>query len=292
MAFKDKKDRVFGRLTVLHRLPNRIIQKPFGKTTKVVWQCRCACGNELPVLADALGSGQTQSCGCYQKDQARKAVRSTPRQGFPSFIDRTGQIVGRLKVLYRLPNGEHKETRWLCICSCGKEYKARAEYLGKRGIVQSCGCYQREQSGKRSRGRPFENAYNTLLHSCQKRRNGLKVELTYADFLGFTESKTCHYCGKQVLWEPYNRQTSNLDRKDNQVGYTLKNCVVCCGTCNKMKRDMGYDEFIAHCCSIGIIWRVPTNAAKETTDRGQRGLGSGLVRTQAQADEEVHPDRS
>jgi hypothetical protein len=83
------------------------------------------------------------------------------------------------------------------------------------------------------------------------------VELTYDNFLAFTEIKKCHYCGEPVDWQPYNKQTSNLDRKDNTKGYGVENCVVCCGTCNKMKRNMGYAEFIAHCCSIGIMWRVP-----------------------------------
>ena len=256
MALKDKAGQTFGRLYVLYRLPNRHIQKAFGKTTKVVWQCRCSCGKELPVLADALSSGQTKSCGCYQRDQIRKCVQNHPRDGFPVFKDWAGATVGDLFVIERLPNNK-KCTMWLCRCACGNEVPKRAGYLTKSKLIQSCGCRQREQTGVRTRGLPFENAYNTLLHSCRKWRNGLTVELTYFDFLTFTQIPNCHYCGNRLNWHPHNIQRSHLDRKDNTQGYSVENCVVCCGTCNKMKRDMGYDEFIAHCCSIGIMWKVP-----------------------------------
>ena len=29
----------------------------------------------------------------------------------------------------------------------------------------------------------------------------------------------------------------NLDRKDNSIGYSKNNCVVCCSTCNYIKGD-------------------------------------------------------
>lgn len=39
---------------------------PTGKGRK--WECRCKCGNVIYVRVADLNSGNTKSCGCYQKD--------------------------------------------------------------------------------------------------------------------------------------------------------------------------------------------------------------------------------
>lgn len=38
-----------------------------------VWECKCECGNIKNVRSGDLRSGNTNSCGCYMKDQIRKA---------------------------------------------------------------------------------------------------------------------------------------------------------------------------------------------------------------------------
>lgn len=48
--------RVFGRLTVLHRVENR-----YGKTH---WLCRCECGTTKVIQGQHLKDGHTASCGC------------------------------------------------------------------------------------------------------------------------------------------------------------------------------------------------------------------------------------
>lgn len=47
----------FGRLVALERL----VERSGGRC---LWRCRCDCGRELNVRADALRSGNTKSCGC------------------------------------------------------------------------------------------------------------------------------------------------------------------------------------------------------------------------------------
>lgn len=55
----------FGRL---------VVQGVSGKKDgKFVWNCLCDCGNYREVLGTNLRSGVTQSCGCYMKDQVKKA---------------------------------------------------------------------------------------------------------------------------------------------------------------------------------------------------------------------------
>lgn len=59
----DLTARVFGRLTVVHRAPNR------GR--HVYWLCRCVCGATIEVKGDHLKSGATSSCGCLKVERTK-----------------------------------------------------------------------------------------------------------------------------------------------------------------------------------------------------------------------------
>ena len=61
----DRTGQRFGKLTVL-------AQAERGRLKKVLWQCRCDCGNELNVVSGALVTGNTTSCGCYLKERITK----------------------------------------------------------------------------------------------------------------------------------------------------------------------------------------------------------------------------
>ena len=54
----------FGRLIVLQDTYKK------SSTGTEIWKCKCDCGNEIEVRSDNLKSGNTKSCGCYQKDRA------------------------------------------------------------------------------------------------------------------------------------------------------------------------------------------------------------------------------
>lgn len=51
----------FGRLTAIRPTQMR-------RSTNVVWECRCDCGNILTVRSALLSSGHTTSCGCRKKE--------------------------------------------------------------------------------------------------------------------------------------------------------------------------------------------------------------------------------
>lgn len=78
-----------------------------------------------------------------------------------------------------------------------------------------------------------------------KRRN-LEFDLSLEEFKDLTNKK-CHYCDSATgACKEDNSMTCGIDRKNPSIGYTLENCVPCCGTCNTSKMDMSYDDFIAH----------------------------------------------
>lgn len=59
-------------------------------------------------------------------------------------------------------------------------------------------------------------------------------------------SKSCHYCNGFSLERNPKSRGNGIDRKDSEVGYEINNCVPCCATCNFVKNNMGYQDFIKY----------------------------------------------
>ena len=59
---KDISGEKFGRLTAIRR-------DGYSKNNKPAWLCRCECGKEVTVSIYSLLSGNTKSCGCFQRQR-------------------------------------------------------------------------------------------------------------------------------------------------------------------------------------------------------------------------------
>lgn len=62
----DLRGQVFHWLTVLR-------ENGRDKYNRVLWLCRCKCGNEVTVRSSCLKSGRTTSCGCYNRERVVEA---------------------------------------------------------------------------------------------------------------------------------------------------------------------------------------------------------------------------
>ncbi len=208
-----------------------------GKGSKSrYWLCKCACGVIKEVFSGNIIKGSSKSCG-------KCGSHRTP----PNKLDLTGQRFGRLTVLHYsyLHNG--KKSMWICRCDCGKEYAVRAMDL-RRGATKSCGCWHKEFKFKDKGVATLQGVYATYRNSARIR--GLEFNLPKDAFERLI-LKNCHYCGAPPS-NLYKSRYGNgdcayngIDRLDNSKGYTLKNIVPCCKTCNIAKRDSTIDEFMA-----------------------------------------------
>lgn len=73
---KDLTGQKFGRLTVLERAEYD------GKNKVIRYKCVCECGEERVVFRNSLATGQTQSCGCLNRDISReRATHGYTRNG-------------------------------------------------------------------------------------------------------------------------------------------------------------------------------------------------------------------
>lgn len=107
--FVDLTGRRFCRLTVLEEAEPYI--SPKGVKSKR-YKCLCDCGNRAVVVAAKLTSGNTKSCGCYQRQRAKERLTIH------------GKSKERLYYVWRDMNR-------VCFDPNNKDYK----YYGARGIT-------------------------------------------------------------------------------------------------------------------------------------------------------------
>jgi hypothetical protein len=170
--------------------------------------------------------------------------------------DLSGQRFGRLVVIECAGSSKKSnyQSLWKCKCDCGNTAIVGRVQL-KQGDTKSCGCLRKELASENNSIRPYEALYNKLVTRCN--RLGREISLTYEQFVEFTNTPNCHYCGEPVIWTKrggkYKKtyQGCNLDRRDNSIGYTIKNCLVCCFPCNMMKQSLSYSDFMER---IGKIY--------------------------------------
>jgi hypothetical protein len=158
-------------------------------------------------------------------------------------IELTGKRFGKLTVL-RYAGCRKWGCYWSVKCDCGTEKEVDGKAL-RHGKVVSCRCRLKEFN-KDNRLRPYENLYHLFVRAAG--RTTYVVNLPYDEFLVFTKETQCHYCGFAVHFQEYSAKgaTYNLDRKDNTLGYSKDNCVVCCKTCNFAKgARYTYGEWLA-----------------------------------------------
>lgn len=150
------------------------------------------------------------------------------------------------KKIYISPNSFKKYPRyyWNCKCDCGNFVAVLSTRL-KNNTTRSCGCLK----GKSKIRKHGEASFDNLYHLYKKRalERGLCFKLSKKHFRKLTQQK-CHYSKtppnhlyKLNRISPY--IGNGIDRKDNNVGYTVKNSVPCCLICNRAKSSLTYREF-------------------------------------------------
>lgn len=218
MRLHDLTGQKFGMLTVLGRAENSIT--PNG-TKRVMWRCKCDCGNECVRSSPNLKKRDGTSCGCR-----RAEIISNLR-----LEDLTGQRFGRLTVIERAPS--NTQTRWKCRCDCGNEVSVLANNL-KRGHTISCGCYREESRVKvktthgythtriygvwgKIKGRCYQKNNPSYpryggrgITMCDEWRDHPESFIKWAYENGYDENAEYGEC--------------TVDRIDNNKGYSPENC--------------------------------------------------------------------
>lgn len=120
----------FGRLLVIRR-------NGTAKNRKARWFCRCDCGNEITTSSNNLLSGDSLSCGCYNKEITSNLFTK----------NLVGRRFGYLVVIEYLGSGKDNRAIWKCQCDCGRLKTTLSKHL-LTGKVCSCGDCQHRVNGK------------------------------------------------------------------------------------------------------------------------------------------------
>jgi hypothetical protein len=207
----------------------------------------CDCGNEYDADISSLFAGNVRSCGCLQREAAR---RTDGRKG-RRIVDRIGQRFGMLTVI-KFVDTMDGHARWLCHCDCGNDV-----VRGGAPLVNavSCGCQLTPEGGRsapKGKRSPGEAARWHVLRQYQKNAEsrGRAWELTEEDFDRLTSSD-CFYCGAPPSngfstgkYDGAGFIYNGIDRINNDLGYIAGNVLPCCAICNISKRARTFEEFM------------------------------------------------
>lgn len=179
--------------------------------------------------------------------------------GRPLKHNLSGKRFGMLNVVERC-QGSSSAITWLCKCSCGNEVRRTTSGLLNAKNDPNCGCQGNPENRRYASAKEATIAafYRRYRYDADKRN--LEWLLTDSDFQRIIHSE-CFYCGSEPTkrWNVYTKYgrsgtqwmeeadvlLNGVDRKDNNIGYTVDNCVPCCSECNYAKRTTHADHFLA-----------------------------------------------
>lgn len=163
--------KTFGRLTVIELLGRNSI-------SKIVWLCKCECGNEIFVVGSELKNGHTKSCGCLRKavTKERKTIHGLShhkiRQVWRNMIARceNPDIEG-----YKNYGG-----RGIKVCEEWHNLKEFAEWAFESGYSENLTIERKDVDGDYC---PENCCWETMKVQCNNKRNNHYIE-------AFGETKT------------------------------------------------------------------------------------------------------
>lgn len=116
----------FKRLTVV-KLHGR------HKNKSILWECHCVCGNISIVQSSSLISGNSTSCGCYQKERAKLVGEKNKIHGKSktNIFMSWGRILDRC---YNPKNPSYKNygARGITVCRRWQKFENFFEDMGHR----------------------------------------------------------------------------------------------------------------------------------------------------------------
>lgn len=185
-----------------------------GVVTNRQYLCGCECGNIKRVFIQNLKRGLSKSCGCISHTKPAH-----------NYIDIVGKKFGNLTVLERASALGVKQTKFRCLCECGKETTVCASHL-KNGHTKSCGCLvpvltsKRATTHSKSKTSTYRS-WGAMIRRCTNQN---------CEAYQWYGEKHITVCDEWKKFDNFLKDMGDrpigmeLDRIDNYKGYSPDNC--------------------------------------------------------------------
>ena len=172
MRLIDLTGQKFHRLTVIKRHPEN------NKQNKPMWVCKCDCGQIVVVTGSDLKSGNTKSCGCWDKEVGRNKLTT---HGYSK--TRLYQIWSNMKDRCYNPNNKRYEDyggRGIFVCD-----EWRHDFMAFRGWAYQNGYDDTAPFGQCTIDRannndgytPYNCVWSTLRQQAHNKRNTIHSQI-------------------------------------------------------------------------------------------------------------------
>mgnify|MGYP000050034264 CR=1 FL=1 len=111
----------FGHLTVIKRLRT-------NHQGRVIWQCKCDCGNLTEVTSTRLKLGRTRSCGCNKRSKHEEWTQEVLKEHEIDFVPEYKFI--ECRNYYPLPFDFYLPKYNICIECQGQQHYISVEHFG------------------------------------------------------------------------------------------------------------------------------------------------------------------
>jgi hypothetical protein len=161
---------------------------------------------------------------------------------------KSGDKFGKLTIV----SWDSKRKEYICKCDCGNLTHARSWSL-KTGRHKACKCGMRDARIK-ARLPNHEGIKRELYRAYRQSslKRGKEFFISYEQFIELI-GKSCFYCGiePKQRWKVSTTRMiqcefvyNGIDRKNNDIGYVIDNCVPCCEQCNNSKKTLSYENWM------------------------------------------------
>lgn len=160
---KDLTGQRFGRLVVIGRAGSR--------NHSALWNCQCACGNQIEVISSSLNNGTTKSCGCLRKDVTRARKTTHGMYGtkiyniWKTMIQRCGNPKAQHYAIYGDRN--------IHVCEEWLNFETFHEWAMASGYTESLSIDRIDNDKGYS---PTNCKFSTQKEQCNNKRNNIYLE--------------------------------------------------------------------------------------------------------------------
>lgn len=236
----DLTGEVFGRLTVIKRHPMDYVYKNKNERLQRQprWIVKCDCGKYRVINGRSLRGGDTQSCGCWQKERVT--------------VDVSGQVFGNWKVLEKSDQRRVRTVMWKCQClKCGRIKNVSGDQLRDGGSTQCQSCANRESST--IHGLSYTKEYKSLENLIRREYcKSLDSEWTIE-----MEQLLCDLQPRCVICNAKAQATDHVLPLSKGYGLKPGNAVRLCVSCNSTKSNKLLSE-------LPEIWQHRLTMAAES----------------------------